>query len=192
MAARQLRRNPPLLSTLFGILCGLIPPIKHLFVPQSADDTAPLDFLAESLLSVGSAGIPVALMVIGASLARGLARMSESEPRRGEGAGGAEAEAMRLSVVLAVLFGRLLLMASISVLLAWLLIEAGAVPSNNKLLQFLMTINNVAPTASTVVIITHMRDAFPRETARIVLFQYVVALLTLPMFAAVGLLVVRD
>jgi len=64
---------PPVVGSALGLLVALVPPVQRLFVqlPGAEDMPTPLAFLFQAMQAIGSASVPVNMMVLGTNLSKG-------------------------------------------------------------------------------------------------------------------------
>mmetsp|Transcript_32260 Transcript_32260/g.74268 ORF Transcript_32260/g.74268 Transcript_32260/m.74268 type:complete len:519 (+) Transcript_32260:1-1557(+) len=62
---------PPVRATLLGLCLGLIPFTRSLLISESAERPAPLEWVHSGLAKLGDAAVPINLITLGASLAKG-------------------------------------------------------------------------------------------------------------------------
>jgi predicted permease len=62
---------PPVRATMLGLVLGLIPWTHDLLLSKSDDERAPLDWLVAGISKLGDAAVPLNLITLGASLAKG-------------------------------------------------------------------------------------------------------------------------
>jgi len=204
---KKVLTTPPLVSTLFGILIGLIPPLRALFFNKDSDSDAepPLEFMRNACELVGKGAIPVTMLVLGVNLAAGLEknmmRKKQQEQRhqlqvQGEenvekvegGEKELEQSTATKSVALFLCVVRLLISPALGIAFAILLFHSGLVDSDDYMLRFVVMAVTMGPTANTIVIMCQLRELHVESISILVFQQYLVGLLTIP-FAVVVMVI---
>lgn len=161
--------NRPAAASLFGILVG-VTPLRRVLV----EEDAPLRWLTDSLELLGTGGIPLIIFVLGATLSKG---------------GGGAAGAMPRPAIAATLAAKLLVVPSVNIGAVYAMVQSGLIATGaDGLLPLTLVIVGASPTAMNISIIATMQGTGHREVAIIMFYQYVIAILTVSLFASVGLL----
>jgi hypothetical protein len=87
-------------------------------------------------------------------------------------------------IIACLVAARLVVCALASILIGWVLVRAHVFDPADDLLSFVVMVVNVAPTATTIVVISRLIGVFPREMARIVVWEYLAAVVTLPLLTS--------
>eukprot|EP00900_Chrysochromulina_parva_P021862 jgi/Chrpa1/4309/Chrysochromulina_OHIO_Genome00001893-RA len=163
--------NRPAAASLMGILVGCTP-LRYVFV----EEAAPMRWLIDSLELLGTGGIPLIIFVLGATLSKG------------GGNGGSVGDMPRAAVV-ATLLAKLVLVPVLNICLIYACTYAGVLTRGiDGLLPLTMVIVGASPTAMNISMIATMQGTGHREVAMLMFYQYVLAIVTVSLFASVGLL----
>lgn len=163
--------NRPAAASLMGILVGCTP-LRYVFV----EEAAPMRWLIDSLELLGTGGIPLIIFVLGATLSKG------------GGNGGSVGDMPRAEVV-ATLLAKLVLVPVLNICLIYACTYAGVLTRGiDGLLPLTMVIVGASPTAMNISMIATMQGTGHREVAMLMFYQYVLAIVTVSLFASVGLL----
>jgi predicted permease len=92
-----------------------------------------------------------------------------------------DAHALPIAVLITMIIGRLIFAASLQMMFNVLLLQFDILPRDNTLLMFVAFITCTPPTATTVVIMCDMLNVRKRDVSLIVFWQFVAALITLPL-----------
>lgn len=66
---------PPVVGALLGMLVALGPPIRGIWVDiVDRDDDAPVEFIYDGLYKIGAAAVPLNMIILGNSIAKGVNR----------------------------------------------------------------------------------------------------------------------
>jgi predicted permease len=162
---------------IIGFVFALISPIRGLFVTTSSreEGTEPLRFLLETIAFLGSFAVPLGLINLGSALGR--IKINNLLPLR-----------YIFSIVLAKLF----IIPAIGIVIAQLLtFRSSLISPDDKLLRFIfmfqvcsyrLNSQGAVPTANTLVFLTqyHSPNGEADAVAGVVLIEYIVSILTLP------------
>ena len=127
---------PPTIAILLACPISVITPLKALFVPLrnangspgipfAPDDAPPLAFILDTATFLGSASVPLALICLGAALAK----LKISKGIRG----------LPLGAISALTIGRLVLQPIMAIAMVEGLVRFGLIDEANKVLRFAMT-----------------------------------------------------
>ena len=171
--------NPLFVSVCLGMVVGLISPIKDLLHPPHGDGSS----VSRAIDMIGSAHIPIAMILVGNVLSRGPLGPALS---REEEADGSAARLNRASpkVVSAIVFFRLIVLPAINYLFAYALLKAGVIAGATF---FIAAIVAVTPTASIVLVMHQAHDFNVHFLAPIYFYEYLVGVLTLTTFCVLAL-----
>lgn len=126
---------PPTIALLLACPISVITPLKALFVPLQnsnggpvipfmPDGAPPLAFILDTATFLGSASVPLALVCLGAALAK----LKFSKGIRG----------LPLGAILGITIGRLVLQPIIAIVMVEGLVRSGLIDEGNKVLRFAM------------------------------------------------------
>jgi len=158
--------SPPFLSSLTGITIGCVPFLRNLFVAQGA----PLRVLFETGEMIGAPAIPCALLILGANLA--------DRPKADERAA--------LSTILAVAWGRLILLPLIGCLVTLGLWHWGVIP-RDPMLALVLMIEASVPSATNLVVMCQLHGRGEAVISRILVSSYLLAVPLMTAFVALFL-----
>ena len=163
---RELKWNqilsPPLVSSLIGLIVGMLPWLNRLFFGEGA----PLGIVVSTMEMIGKAIFPLALMLLGANL-------SEKLP---------EGDTMPVRSFVGVTVCRLILMPAIGFGTAWLAWRFGLGPKDPLFYLVIMT-ESAVPAATNLIVMTQVHHTGEATMARLLLCEYCMAvpLLTITM-----------
>ncbi|KAK9764357.1 Protein M3, variant 2 [Basidiobolus ranarum] len=156
---------PPNLAVILGIIVALIPTLKALFVRSGHPAPEPaLEFMFSYVYSVGAAYVPLALVNLGAALAR----MDF------------KAIPFRVSFLFALV--KLIVTPAIGISFVLLLVNvAKIIDPADKPLIFLAMFASCVPTATTVMVLTQFYSPTgeAKEIASILIVQYILGFFTM-------------
>lgn len=162
--------TPPTIACLGALVLASLPPLQaSLFAPEGG-----LRFVGDSLDMLGSALIPCMLLCLGATL------------ENGPGAGN-----IPLSCLLGVLVSRLVLMPGVMTGALLVSERVGVLPPPEPLMLLVMLMVNSTPTAILVHTVASVQRNGEVEMSAILFWEYLAALLTLPVCLAVFLYIVQ-
>lgn len=162
--------SPPIVAAFAGIVIGLVPPLRALFVAEAA----PLGILIETADLLGQAVIPCALLLLGANLAEA--------PRR---------PVIPLRVLTGVVWGRLILMPLFGGVYAVTLFKLGLTPDDPMFLLVLM-LESAVPPATNLIVMCQLHGKGVMAMSRILVVTYLVAVVTLTLAVAASLWVLTQ
>ncbi|XP_021759402.1 protein PIN-LIKES 3-like [Chenopodium quinoa] len=145
---------PSTIAAIFGFAIGIISPIQKLMIGNEA----PLHVVTDSAFMLGEAAIPVLTIILGANLLQGL---------KGTG--------IQLRVILGIVVTRYVLLPLFGILIVKGALQAGLVPSNNKLFIFLLLLQYAMPPAINLGTMTQLFGAGRSECSVIMLWTYALA-----------------
>ncbi|KAL6057055.1 hypothetical protein QOT17_015718 [Balamuthia mandrillaris] len=159
--------SPITFSLLSALFVGLIPPIRNLFHGTGA----PLKFVMEIFDFLGLPSVPIVMLVLGASLAKG--------PRT---------SFVGIRPIAAVVIGKLLLMPLLGISITLAVRRMGLLPED-PLFAFVLMIQSATPSATVLVVISEIHQWGNDITPTLQFWQYVVAVFTLTFVTAFSLFV---
>ena len=166
--------NRPTWASILGVLVGISAPLRSLFIEPGA----PLEWVLDSFDLLGVGAIPLITFVLGSTLSNGT----------GGGAGGA----MTRRTTGAVLVAKLALVPAINLGLIVGASRAGLLPergASRGLLPLALLVVGASPTAMNISIIATMHGTGSQEIALLLFYQYVIAIVSVSLFASVGLMI---
>lgn len=161
--------SPPLLAAVGGLVIGCVPFLRNLLVAPGA----PLRVMYHTCDLLGSAAIPCALLVLGANLAE--------RPK--------VHERTAVSTVLAVAWGRLVLLPLVGCLLTVGLWRMGWL-NNDPMLALVLMIQASVPSATNLVLMCQMHGRGEAAISRILVASYLLAVPSMTACVAVFLWVI--
>lgn len=162
--------SPPIISAIAGIVIGITPPLRQLLVER----TGSLRILFDTAELAGQATIPCALLVLGANLA-------DNPSSR---------EFTPLSAILAVAWGRLILMPLAGMLIALGFWRSGLLPRDPMCLLVLL-IECTAPSATNLILMCQSHNQGESVMSRILVTTYILAVPTMTVFVALYLWLIQ-
>ena len=174
-AARRVARaamaslNRPTCASLLGVVFGATPPLRQLVVERHA----PLRFVLDALELLGAAAIPLIIFVLGGTLSNGPAAGSSAD--------------MPPRTIAAIIAAKLLLVPLANMLVVLAALRVGLLPAADPLLPLCLLVIGASPTAMNLSTISSLAGFGQREVATLLFWQYVLATITMSIFATVGL-----
>ncbi len=162
--------SPPLVASLGGLVIGCVPMLRNLLVAPGA----PLRVVYDTCDLLGSAAIPCALLVLGANLA--------DRPKAHE--------RTAASTVLAVAWGRLVLLPLVGCLLVIGMRKAGWL-TDDPMLALVLMIQASVPSATNLVLMCQMHGRGEAAISRILVASYLLAVPSMTACVALFLWVVE-
>ena len=175
--------NSPTIAVGIGLLVALVPPLNEAFFVQGEDSDAAsasskrpdLDVITQSLQRLGGAMIPSLLITLGASLSRG--------------PGAAVPRATLLSVCAI----RVVFLPVLGSLCVFGLRAAGVFhepEAGGRMFMFVLLLQHAMPSALNVYTIARVKRNEPEVVATMLFWQYIIAVLTIPLSLGVFLALV--
>jgi predicted permease len=158
--------SPPIMSAIAGIVIGTVPALNRLFVGPEA----PAGILLETCELIGDGVIPCALLVLGANLA---------DPPRSR-------EKVPARALMAVWWGRLLLMPLFGCLYTLFLYRQGWLP-NDPICALVLMVESAVPPATNLVVMCQLHEKGEAAMSRVLVSTYLVAVPTLTITVAMQL-----
>lgn len=160
---------PPVVAAIGGVCVALLDPVHYLFVDPGRNSRAYLQFVFEALKKIGSAAVPINMMILGNSLAKG-ASVSSVSPK----------------TAMYVAFAKLVVMPAIAVVLA-MLGQTFYKISNGADDSFFLVLMTVAatPTANNLMIMAELAGENKDALASIIFLQMVLSPVTLTLWLTV-------
>lgn len=168
----QKARSPPVIATLVGLICGLIPPVRDALVSGNVAHPGVLEpTFSYSFKTIGAAVTPLTLMILGGNLFDAVHKQHQPTPRL---------------VLVTAVTAKLIIMPAIGFGLIWASVEIGLVP-RDPIMLLLMFIQNAAPTAINLTLVTELVQYGQSATAMIMLLQYGAAMITITCWLSASL-----
>lgn len=145
---------PSTIGAIIGFAVGIIAPMRHLLIGTGA----PLHVVGDSTYMLGDAAIPALTLIIGANLLKGI---------KGSG--------IKLSIVLGIVAVRFIALPLLGILIVRGAVDIGLVPSDDKLLVFVLLLQYSMPPAMNIGTITQLFGAGQSECSVIMLWTYSLA-----------------
>eukprot|EP00878_Enallax_costatus_P013997 GHUV01014637.1.p1 GENE.GHUV01014637.1~~GHUV01014637.1.p1 ORF type:complete len:177 (+),score=53.68 GHUV01014637.1:333-863(+) len=160
--------NLPLGATIAGIVCAAVGPVRSVLV----NDLAPLHWLWLSLVWVGAAAAPLATLQIGAELMQGAPLDNSMHVSK---------RAQWSATAIAILV-KLVVVPMVNIALLHNAGLARLAPSADKVYQLLLLVEAAVPAAVTLLVVCGRVYPDIRPLSKMLFWQYVASLLTLPAF----------
>ena len=156
--------TPPVVGCFCGLFCGLIPAVRSLLV----DKGGALHFLWRGLASLGSAAVPVSMVVLGANLADGRAA----------------AAALGKRSIAAICLGKLVIMPAL--MFAFLRHAAPHLDAlqSRPVLLLVLLLETLTPSANNNVVICTLFGGGAAEMAALLFYEYLVAVLSITLWVS--------
>ena len=150
--------SPPVLASLAGIFCGIVPPVQWaLFSPAS-----PVAPLTSTFNLLGQMTVPVMLMVLGAGLAE-----FDKESK------------FPIRETLMTCFFRLLAGPVVALGSVWAAQELALLPPNNAAFRLVLLLEPCVPTAMSTMLVCSMIGFASGKIGKLLLVQYIASIITL-------------
>jgi predicted permease len=176
-------RNPPLMAMFIGVVFGMVPFTKGLFVGPGAA----LSFISASLLVLGDAFMSAMLLVLGANMPLEPPSWSKTAPSQltatsttattlevKEGGEGAKSEKLKSEVVSLTVLARLVALPIVGIILHRVCHYLGLLPED-PLINFVMLLQFTAPTAANLGTVATYQGHGAAEVSQVALQQYLFA-----------------
>lgn len=148
--------TPPVLGALLGLLVSFTPVRAWLVDLRDQDNDAPLQWFYAGLYKLGDAAVPVNLLILGSSLAKG-----------------ADFHALPCRVGLGIAFSKLILMPGFMVLIVYGLIRI--IPNKGYSLWLVALVVSCTPTANNVAVMAQNGGQSKEGMATAIFLQYLFA-----------------
>lgn len=171
---------PPALGALSGVVVALIRPLSESFVDVGdRDDDAPLEWAFNALLQLGSAAVPVNMLLLGSTLMKAV---QQREALR---------QAISLRLAFCIAFARLLVMPATGLLTAMAIHASGLVAAGvSQTFYLVVMMVTCTPTANSIVLMTELAGCNKEAVSASILLQYVLSPITLTLWLFVYMSVV--
>lgn len=176
--------TPPSLSIIFSFTIAIIPPLKALFVagvpgthiPSAPDGQPPLTFMMKTSTFIGSASVPMGLILLGSALAR------LSIPRN-------QWSSLPLWAIASCAIGRLVVMPVLGILICQQFTRIGLIDPSNKVLRFVCLLVSGLPSASMLVFFTQVYSGTgnAEHLAAFLIPQYIIVFISMTAFITLTL-----
>lgn len=160
--------NLPLGATIAGIACAAVGPVRSVLV----DDLAPLHWLWLGLSWIGAAAAPLATLQIGAELVQGAPVDNSMQVSK---------RAQWSATIIAIIV-KLIVVPLINVVLLRNAGLATLVPASDTVYQLLLLVEGAVPAAVTLLVVCSRVYPDIRPLSKMLFWQYVASLITLPAF----------
>jgi hypothetical protein len=169
--------SPPVIAAIIGLFVAFVTPLNDLLVAPGA----PLEVVMTTIKTVRDAYVAVIWLVVGAKIGRGARQLKTISF--------SDSSAYPFFIVA---FARLLIVPFVYSYVITAFTQIGII-SPNIMLQFVVRLNAITPTASTLLLILELIDA-PFTTEIVVLFilEYLIMLVTLPLMCSLSLIYVAE
>lgn len=173
--------SPVLMASVLGIVVGVTPMKQGLFDTTGSGERPPLSFVVQTLRTIGSGYIPTIWLMVGSKIGRSFIERSKFQAQNSK---------LLIGVVV---FTRLIVAPLTNTFLVYGLQVAGMFePNKDPLFLFVSMCTAISPSASTLLLMIELMSApFSGEIAFIVMLQYIVSLVSLPLIMSAVLGVVK-
>lgn len=188
--------KPPVIAALLGMLLAITPVRSWLVDTYDRDNSAPLEWSFNAIRNIGTAAVPVNMLILGETLSRSLAGArcpcSCCRTRRSAGSGAAAVSPRRSSagVLFGITLSKLVLMPAFGILTTYVASLTALVPSDyDSSLYLVMMVVTATPTSNTLLVMATAAGQDTTMFGKAMLTQYAAApvLLTLSVTAMVYL-----
>ncbi|XP_074278618.1 protein PIN-LIKES 3-like [Silene latifolia] len=145
---------PTTIAAAVGFFIGMIPLFRKLLFGKNA----PLRVVADTTSMIRDAAIPLATLIIGANLLKGL-----------------KGSRVKLTIILGIIVVRYIILPLLGILVLKGAVRAGFVQSHDILLQFVILLQYALPPSVAIATITQLFGEGESECSVIMLWTYVVA-----------------
>ncbi|CAE8704050.1 unnamed protein product [Polarella glacialis] len=161
---RKVIRNalvPPVIGAALGMTVALIRPLQLLFVDVSGgDDATALSFAFKALLTIGSASVPVNMLVLGSNLAKGC-----------------NFKAVPLSTNVGIILMKTIVMPLVMALLIGFI--SRVTPATDPAVWLVAIVVSCTPTANNIMVMVELSGQNKESMTTSIFSQYIVAPFTL-------------
>ncbi|KAG2098720.1 auxin efflux carrier [Suillus discolor] len=176
--------TPPSLSIILSFTIAIIPSLKALFVPgvpgthipSAPDGQPPLAFIMKTSTFLGSASVPMGLIMLGSALAR------LSVPRN-------QWSSLPLCAIASCTIGRLVVMPVLGTLICQQFMRVGLIDPSNNVLRFVCILVSGLPSASMLVFLTQVYSGTGNadHIAAFLIPQYIIMFISMTAFITLTL-----
>ena len=156
--------TPPVVGVLLGLICGLVPALRSVLIDQDGA----LHFVWRGLSSLGSAAVPVSMVVLGANLASGRAA----------------AAALGNRSIAAICVGKLVIMPAL--MFTFLVFATPHIDAlrSRPVLLLVFLLETVTPSANNNVVICTLYGEGAAEMSALLFYEYVVAIVSITLWVS--------
>uniref|UniRef100_A0A7C9EB02 Auxin efflux carrier family protein n=1 Tax=Opuntia streptacantha TaxID=393608 RepID=A0A7C9EB02_OPUST len=160
---------PSTIGAIIGFAVGIIAPLRHLLIGTGAS----LHVVGDSANMLGDAAIPALTLIVGANLLKGF---------KGSG--------IQLRIVMSIVAVRFIVLPVLGIFIVKGVVDLGLVPSDDKLLVFILLLQYCMPPAMNIGTITQLFGAGQSECSVIMLWTYAVASVAVTLWSTLFLWIV--
>lgn len=172
--------QPPVIASMLGLFIAAIHQVRGLFVDLTdRDNDAPLEWFFNGLNTVGDAAVPINMFILGSSL---------YYSAKGVGTSVLEDEKLQMRTMLAIIFGKLVIMPAIGIGTAMLMRQFLSIPEDiDASFYLVIMLVTATPTANNVMVMAELGGQSKEAMAMSIFSQYLCAPIVLT--ASVGVIV---
>ena len=156
--------TPPIIATFAAILLGLIPWTKFLFVGREA----PLGMIQQATVILGSATMPLSLIILGGNLANSYGKTK-----------------IKFSTIFFTAIGRYIFVPLIAFLFLFLIRSLGC--KVTPLMAFIILLGGFMPPAMNLVVISQFADINKEKMATLMFWMYLIAIPVMTIWLTVAM-----
>lgn len=176
--------QPPVIGSIAGLFIASFPWIRGLLVNIWGVNgkVAPLQWMFDGITSVGNAAVPINMTILGINLSSTFKKKSKEENEKDK------AKLLPNRTMLAVVFGKMVVMPILGILSTWFLQRyyVDFPDAIDATCYLVMMIVFITPTANNVMVMVELSGSSSKEgMARVIGYQYVVAPVILSVVLAV-------
>ena len=161
-------------AAIAGLVVGCVPPLRHLLYGPSA----PLKVVGEAIAQLGNGLVPAAIPVLGAVLYR----VAHTE---------LGASQLPWRVTAGVLLTRLVLQPALLTAVVVLCLWLGVYTAPDPMFLLTLLLANATPSAINLQMVTVLYGNGAEEMSQLLFFQYLAAVVTLPLYTRLFLAIIR-
>ena len=173
--------SPPTVAVIFGLIVGLILPLKHLLfsLPDEGKEEeggyvfVPLEFITNAMVMVGAAALPCSMIVLGVNLSSGPTR-----------------DKINKRTIFGVTTARLFLLPLIGMGITLLLSKYHLLP-DDPVLKFILMLEGATPSAMSLVIICQKNGYGEKDMATLQFWVYISSALSLTIFVSLFMYILQ-
>ena len=161
--------NAPTMASLLGCACGVIGPLRPVFI----DLDAPLRFIIDGMLLIGKGAVPLVIFVLGANMSKGST---------------GNAGLLRMRTIAGVLITKLIVVPVIALGTLQLSLALKLIPADpTGLLPLLLIVVGASPTAMNTSTIATIQGAGQREVSVLLFWLYILAPISVSFWSSIGM-----
>jgi len=169
--------TPPNFAMLIGLVVALITPLQHLLYNPHSDSEPPLKFVYDTLNLVGMAAVPIGITNVGGVFAK-FSFKNTNVPWK---------------ITISICVVKMILMPLIGMGSLYVLsYMTGVISPDQKMLLFVFMMECCVPAAQTTVSLYQLHGGDGNEVAGVMLLQYLITIITMPVCISLALYILNQ